>query len=127
MRPKAISVKPRIFEPRVIGCEGASTRNFPSCPVSTRRRYSTSWSRANSSTGIDPVNMMMSSGNLSGRKWLLKKCTVKRKTAARNASSPCAIIATLNTQPGRKLPVSDGNHIMKPLTPMIVTPQNGAQ
>ena len=69
----------------------------------------------------------MSSGNLSGRKWLLKKCTVKRNTAARNASSPCAIIATLNTQPGRKAAVSAGNHIMKPLAPMIVTPQNGAQ
>ena len=43
------------------------------------------------------------------------------------ASSPWKMLATLNTQPGRNWAVKLVNHSMKPLTPMMVTPQNGAQ
>jgi len=64
---------------------------------------------------------------LSGLKWLLKKCTVNRKTAARTASSPWTMVATLNTHPGRTEAVASGTASMKPLPPMIAMPQNTAQ
>ena len=40
---------------------------------------------------------------------------------------PCTMAATLNTQPGRYVAVTSGYHIIMPLTPMMVIPQNGAQ
>ena len=38
-RPIVIKVMPSIFDPCVIGRDGASTRYFSSCPLSTRRWY----------------------------------------------------------------------------------------
>ena len=100
-RPNAISAAPSILEPIVIGRDGASTRCFlvrrspPGAGTPPRGRC------LNSSSDMVPVNITTSTGNLSGRKWLLKKCTVNRNTTARNASSPWKIVATLKTQPGR--------------------------
>src|ERR1035437_4716557 len=65
-KPLPIKVKPRILDASVIGCDGASTKYFDSSPLATRRLYSMRCSRLNSSSGILPVNMRISSGNLSG-------------------------------------------------------------
>ena len=127
IKPAAIRAKPRIWEPSFSGRDGASTRYLSSWPVLTSRSYSIACSRLNFSSGIEPVNIRMSSGKFSGRQWLLKKCTVNRKPAARTASSPWKMVATLKTHPGRIDAVKVLNHSIAPLTPMMVTPQNGAQ
>ena len=67
IKPAPVRVKPKIFDPMVMGRDGASTRNFLSSPLATRRSYSTVCSRLNFSNGIDPVNIRISSGKFSGR------------------------------------------------------------
>ena len=49
---------------------------------------------------MPPVKITVSMGNFSGRKWVLKKCTVKMKPTASSASSLWMVVATLIAQPG---------------------------
>ena len=66
-------------------------------------------------------------GNLPGRKWVLKKWTVKMNPEASSASSLWTMIATLKTQPGRNLPKNSGNQSIRPDPPMANMPQNTAR
>ncbi|OQC19507.1 MAG: hypothetical protein BWX71_02612 [Deltaproteobacteria bacterium ADurb.Bin072] len=66
-------------------------------------------------------------GNLSGTKCVLKKWTVKMKSAASSASSECTRVATLSTQPGTMYDESSGFHSSAPEPPMANMPQNTAQ
>ncbi|OGL06562.1 MAG: hypothetical protein A3H48_00480 [Candidatus Rokubacteria bacterium RIFCSPLOWO2_02_FULL_71_18] len=66
-------------------------------------------------------------GNFSGRRFALKKWTVKMNPTARRASSLWTMIATLKTQPGSARAKKVGNHSKSPEPPMMATPQKTAQ
>ena len=67
--------------------------------------------------------MTLSSGNDSGLRWALKKCTKMKMTPiASSASFEWITRAMLRMMPGAYLVVSIGNHIMKPVRPMITVP-----
>ena len=77
---------------------------------------------------IRPVKTTVSIGNFSGRKCVLKKWIVKIKPVASKASSLWMIVDTLISQPGRPILVKNsGNHNIRPLPPMTVTPQKTAK
>ena len=65
--------------------------------------------------GTRPVKITGSIGNLSGRKWVLKKWIVKMKPAASSASSLWMIVATLIDQPGRMRVKNSGNQSRSPV------------
>ncbi len=68
-----------------------------------------------------------SMGNLSGRKCVLKKCTVKMKPVASNASSEWMMVATLMNQPGKMCVKNSGNQSIRPEKPIMPTPQKTAK
>ena len=75
-----------------------------------------------------PVKITMSMGNFSGRRWVLKKCTVKMKPVASSASSLWMMVATLiRNQPGRKRVKNSGNQSVSPVEPMTTMPQKTAK
>ena len=77
--------------------------------------------------GSPPVNTTVSMGNLSSRKWVLKKCTVKMNPTASRASSLWMMVATLIIEPGSSRVKNSGNHSNNPVVPMTATPQNTAK
>jgi len=83
--PSAIHANTRIVLTTMAGC--GSSRCCSSSPEATSAAYSRGLSRFNSAKGIWPVKMVVSMGNFSGRRWVLKKCTVKMKPVASRASS----------------------------------------
>ena len=74
-----------------------------------------------------PVKITVSIGNFSGRKWVLKKWTLKMKHTASSASSLWMVVATLTIQPGMTRVKNVGNHRIRPVTPITATPQNTAK
>ena len=74
-----------------------------------------------------PVKITVSMGNFSGRKCVLKKCTVKMKPTASSASSLWMMVATLMNEPGRSCVKSVGNQSSSPVEPIMATPQNTAK
>ncbi len=84
-------------------------------------------SRLNSATGMRPVKTTVSIGNFSGRRWVLKKCTVKMKPVASSASSQWMMVATLMSQPGQEAREETGNQSMSPVEPITKMPQKTAK
>ncbi len=125
--PVINAAHPKIFTARITTGWYASSRCSSSLPSATRRSYSAGLSRFSSSTGIRPVNTTMSIGNFSGRRCVLKKCTVKMKPTASSASSLWMIVAMLISQPGRIRVNSSGNQSIMPVEPMTKIPQNTAK
>ena len=74
-----------------------------------------------------PVKITVSIGKRSGRKCVLKKCTVKMKPTASSASSEWMIVATLIAQPGRNSVNASGNHSTRPVEPIMTMPQKTAK
>ncbi len=66
-------------------------------------------------------------GNLSGRKWVLKKWIVKMKPTASKRLVGWMMVATLIDQPGSRRVKSSGNHRTRPVEPITNTPQNTAK
>ena len=75
--PSAIHANTRMVLTTISGC--GSSRCCSSSREATSAAYSRGLSRLNSAKGMCPVKMVVSMGNFSGRRWVLKKCTVKMK------------------------------------------------
>ena len=109
-------------------CAHSSRRQIsPSRPVATRRSYRRLRSCNISTRVIRPEKITGSLKNFATRKYTLKKWKVKINPAASNASSLWTTKATLMIHPGKMQVAPTGNHQIKPLNPMVATPQRTAK
>jgi len=74
-----------------------------------------------------PVKITRSMGNFSGRRWVLKKWTVKMNPVASRASSLWMMVATLRNQPGTKRVANSENQSSAPVDPITTMPQKTAK
>ena len=118
---------PKIRQARRACGDGGAIRCRSSSPLFTISSYSRGRSFLNSSRGTPPVKITVSMGNFSGRKCVLKKCTVKMKATASSASSLWTMVAMLIDQPGSRRVKKVGNHSTRPVLPITATPQKTAK
>src|ERR1035437_4270326 len=74
----AIQANTRIVLTTMAGC--GSSRCCSSSPAASSAAYSRGLSRFNSAKGMWPVKIVVSMGNFSGRRWVLKKMHGKDET-----------------------------------------------
>ena len=125
--PIANIANPTNSEKRSAATLGYLSRQVSKVPSASIRSYCSLRSSTNSYFGSRPVNMTVSIGNFEGRKWVLKKWTVKIKPEANRASSECTIAAMFSTHPGRKRAKNSGSHSIRPESPMANIPQKTAR
>ena len=130
-----VSPMPRAMKPKVLNAfssrfgKASTNRSSISAivPLAMSSSYSPGLSCLSSSSDTRPVKITGSIGNLSGRKWVLKKWMVKMNATASSASSEWMIVATLTAHPGMSRVKKTGNHRRSPVDPMMKTPQKTAK
>ncbi len=95
--PIPSAVAPPIY-PHSLACLlGGPARRDSSWPLSLRRSYSSGRSSLNRSSGKRPLNITISIGKDSGRRWVWKKWNTKMNPTASSASSLWTIFAMFKT------------------------------